>query len=259
MGPDYPHLRLEDLSIILVEAGPRILPGFKTKLSAKALTVLERMGVIVRLNTSVTAVCPNGVMVGNEWVASTNVIWAAGNKASPLLNTLAVPQDSCGRVKVQPDLTIPDEPWIFVIGDAAHCLGRHGKLLPGIAPVAMQEGRYVADLINQDLDPDQRLPFTYTDRGMLATIGRAQAVAQVGPIHTSGLLAWALWCIVHIFFLIGIRNRIRVMSEWTWYYLTFKPGARLLFEQPPNQRHTSPEEQVCDTAVENRPPSRCAA
>lgn len=259
MGPDYPHLRLEDLSIILVEAGPRILPGFKTKLSAKALTVLERMGVIVRLNTSVTAVCPNGVMVGNEWVASTNVMWAAGNKASPLLNALAVPQDSCGRVKVQPDLTIPDEPWIFVIGDAAHCLGRDGKPLPGIAPVAMQEGRYVADLINQDLDPDQRLPFTYTDRGMLATIGRAQAVAQVGPIHTSGLLAWALWCIVHIFFLIGIRNRIRVMSEWTWYYLTFKPGARLLFEQPPNQRHTSPEEQVCDTAVENRPPSRCAA
>ncbi|MDF0674983.1 MAG: NAD(P)/FAD-dependent oxidoreductase [Nitrospira sp.] len=230
MGPDYPHLRLEDLSIILVEAGLRILPGFDAKLSAKALTVLQRMGVTVKLNNPVTAVRADGVMVGDEWVASTNVIWAAGNKASPLLNTLAVPQDMCGRVKVQADLTIPDEPWIFILGDAAHCLGRDGKPLPGIAPVAMQEGRYVADLINQDLGPDQRPSFTYTDRGMLATIGRAQAVAQIGLIHASGLLAWALWCIVHIFFLIGLRNRVRVMSEWTWYYLTFKPGARLLFE-----------------------------
>jgi NADH dehydrogenase len=198
-------------------------------------------------------------MVGNEWVTSTNVIWAAGNKASPLLNTLAVPQDSCGRVKVQPDLTIPNEPWIFVIGDAAHCVGHDGKPLPGIAPVAMREGRYVADLINQDLCPDQRSPFTYTDRGMLATIGRAQAVAQIGPIHTSGLIAWTLWCIVHIFFLIGLRNRIRVMSEWTWYYLTFKPGARLLCEQPSGQRHRQTEDHVGETDVENRPPSRRAA
>lgn len=120
-------------------AGPRILSGFDIKLSTKALTVLERMGVTVKLNHPVTAVRPDGVMVGNEWVPSTNVIWVAGNKASPLLNTLAVPQDSCGRVKVQPDLTIPNEPWIFVIGDAAHCLGRDDKPLPGIAPVAMRE------------------------------------------------------------------------------------------------------------------------
>ncbi|WHZ29795.1 MAG: NADH dehydrogenase [Nitrospira sp.] len=155
--------------------------------------------------------------------------------------------------------TIPEEPWIFVIGDAAHCLGRDGKPLPGIAPVAMREGRYVADLLNQDLDPDQRPSFTYTDRGMLATIGRAQAVAQIGPIHTSGPLAWALWCIVHIFFLIGLRNRIRVMSEWTWYYLTFKPGARLLFEQPSGQRDMPIKDHVRDIAVENRSSSRRAA
>lgn len=259
MGPDYPHLRLEDLAIILVEAGPRILPGFDAKLSVKALTVLEHMGVTVKLNNPVTAVRADGVMVGNEWVASTNVIWAAGNKASSLLNTLAVPQDSCSRVKVQPDLTIPDEPWIFVIGDAAHCLGRDGKPLPGIAPVAMREGRYVADLINQNVGSDQRSPFTYTDRGMLATIGRAQAVAQIGPIHTSGPLAWALWCIVHIFFLIGLRNRIRVMSEWTWYYLTFKPGARLLCEQPSDQRHLPTKDCVREAAVQNGPSSRRAA
>ncbi len=258
MGPDYPHLRLDDLSIVLVEAGPRVLPGFDAKLSAKALTALHRMGVTVKLNNPVSAVRPDGVMVGTEWVQSANVIWAAGNKASPLLNSLKVPQDSCGRVKVRADLTIPEEPWIFVIGDAAHCLGRDGKPLPGIAPVAMREGRYIAGLINEELLPEQRPPFTYTDRGMLATIGRAQAVAQIGPIHASGPLAWALWCIVHIFFLIGLRNRIRVMSEWTWYYLTFKPGARLLFEQPPGPRHMSSTDAERER-VEDRPPSRRAA
>jgi len=259
MGPDYPHLRLEDLSIILVEAGPRVLPGFDPALSAKALTALERMGVTVKLNNPVSAVRADGVMVGPEWIPSSNVLWAAGNKASPLLNTLAVPQDANGRVKVRADLTIPDEPWIFVIGDAAHCLDREGKPLPGIAPVAMREGEYVSRLINQNLPPEQRSPFKYTDRGMLATIGRAQAVAQVGPIHASGLFAWVFWCIVHVFFLIGLRNRVRVMSEWTWYYLTFKPGARLLFEQPAGRLPCSSTQQRLETTVEDRGPSRRAA
>ena len=259
MGPDYPHLHLEDLSIVLVEAGSRVLPGFDPKLSAKALTVLQRMGVTVKLNNPVSAVRSDGVMVGNEWVPSANVIWAAGNKASPLLNTLAVPQDSCGRVKVRSDLTIPDDPWIFIVGDAAHCLDRHGKPLPGIAPVAMKEGQYVATVINEDLKPEQRPPFAYTDRGMLATIGRAQAVAQIGSFHASGLVAWTLWCIVHIFFLIGLRNRIRVMSEWTWYYLTFKPGARLLCEQPGTQHGASCTDPAHEQTTEDRPPVRRAA
>jgi NADH:ubiquinone reductase (H+-translocating) len=259
MGPDYPHLRLEDLSIVLVEAGSRVLPGFDPTLSAKALTVLQRMGVTVKLNSPVSAVRSDGVMVGTEWVPSANVIWAAGNKASPLLNTMAVPQDSCGRVKVRPDLTIPEDPWIFIVGDAAHCLDRDGKPLPGIAPVAMKEGQYVAQVINEDLKPEQRPPFTYTDRGMLATIGRAQAVAQIGPFHASGFVAWTLWCIVHIFFLIGLRNRIRVMSEWTWYYLTFKPGARLLCEQPSTQDRVASTEHVHKQTAEHPPPVRRAA
>jgi NADH dehydrogenase len=233
MGPDYPHLRLDDLSILLVEAGPRILPGFAPILSAKAATALSDKGVTVKLNSPVQAIRADGVMIGQEWVPSANVMWAAGNKASPLLDTLQVEQDSNGRVKVRPDLTILGEPWIFVIGDAAHCLGPSGRPLPGIAPVAMQQGRYVAYLIDQDLGAERRPPFTYVDRGMLATIGRAQAVAQFGSIHVSGLVAWLLWCVVHIFFLIGLRNRFRVMSEWVWYYLTFKPGARLIFERPP--------------------------
>ena len=237
MGPDFPHLRLDDLSVILVEAGPRVLPGFDAELSAKAAAALTRMGVMIKFKSPVSAVHADGVRIGEEWIPSTNVIWAAGNRASPLLNTLSSPQDSFGRIKVRPDLTIPDDPWIFVIGDAAHCVGHDERPLLAVAPVAMQQARYVADLIGRDVAPDQRPRFVYADRGMLATIGRAQAIAQFGSIHTSGLFAWLLWCVVHIFFLIGFRNRFRVMSEWIWYYLTFKPGARLIFERPAPARN----------------------
>jgi NADH dehydrogenase len=229
MGKDFPTLSPEALSVILVEAGPRILSGFDPELSAKAAQALVRMGVTIKLHRLVNAIHDNMVRVGEESIPSRNIIWAAGNKASPLLTSLSSPQDTYGRIKVCSDLTIPDDPWIFVIGDAAHCLERDGKPLPGIAPVAIQQGRYVADLIARTLDPERRTPFVYHNRGMLATIGRAQAVAQVGRFHFSGLLAWLIWCFVHILFLIGLRNRARVMLEWVWYYVTFKPGAALLF------------------------------
>jgi NADH:ubiquinone reductase (H+-translocating) len=232
MGPDFPTLRLEDLCILLVEGGPRILPGFSADLSAKAEAALSRMGVTIRLNSLVSGVQKDGVMIDQEFVPSAGIIWAAGNKASPLLETLGTAQDGTGRVKVGSDLTIPGEPWVFVLGDAANCPGEDGKPLPGLAPVAIQQGRYVADVIQHDTPRAERRPFVYVDRGMLATIGRAKAVAQIGRLHVSGLFAWLLWCIVHIFFLIGVRSRFRVMSEWLWYYVTFKPGARLLFEQP---------------------------
>ena len=237
LGPDFPRLRLDDLYILLVEGGPRILPGFSPDLSAKAEAALVRMGVTIRVNSLVSAVREDGVMIGKEFVPSAGIIWAAGNKASPLLKTLGVPQDEAGRVKVGRDLTIPGEPWIFVLGDAANCAGEDGQPLPGLAPVAIQQGRYVADVIEHGKAPSDRRPFVYLDRGMLATIGRAKAVAQIGRLHVSGLFAWLLWCIVHIFFLIGVRSRIRVMSEWIWYYVTFKPGARLLFEQPARHQH----------------------
>lgn len=259
MGPDYPHLRRGDLSIILVEASSRILPGFHPILSAKARASLEQMGVTVILNKFVTAVRPDGVMVGDEWVASTNVIWAAGTKASPLLNTLGADQDPRGRVKVQPDLTISGDPWIFVIGDAAHCLDRDGIPLPEIASVARSEGRYVARLINEELSPAHRVPFSYQDRGMLVTIGRSNAVAQIGPLRTSGLIAWSLWCVVHILFLIGLRKRVRVISEWAWYYLTVEPGARLLFTQAAVGHNTLSSDQTGDVPREDRNVLRCAA
>jgi NADH dehydrogenase len=239
MGPDFPTLYLDDLVILLVEAGSRILPGFALDLSAKAASALEHMGVTVRLNSMVKEVRADGVMIGDEFISSTNVLWAAGNKASPLLASLGVPLDGAGRVKVQPDLTIPGDPWIFVLGDASHCVGQDGNPLPGLAPVAIQQGRYVGTILREDLAPADRRPFEYADRGILATIGRAQAVAQFGSFHLSGLMAWLLWCVVHIFFLIGFRNRARVMSEWMWYYLTFKPGARLIYEPHASSHDTS--------------------
>lgn len=229
LGPDFPSLRLNDLAIVLVEAGPRILSGFSPMLSARAARTLERMGVTIRVNSPVTDIRPDGLTIGTEFIRASNVLWAAGNKASPLLDSLGVPQDGSGRVKVRPDLTIPGDPEIFVIGDAAHCPGPDGNPLPALAPVAMQQGRYVARLIRQDTAPHARPPFRYADRGMLSTIGRAQAVAQLGPFHFAGFFAWLLWCVVHIFFLIGFRNRVRVMLEWMWYYVTFKPGARVIY------------------------------
>jgi NADH dehydrogenase len=243
MGPDFPNLRLDDLAILLVEGGSFILPGFSPDLSAKAATALKRMGVTIKLKSPVSEIRADGVMIGSEFVRSSNIIWAAGNKASPLLTSLAVPQDGSGRVNVQRDLTIPGDSWIFVIGDAAHCAGSDGNPLPGLAPVAVQQGHYVAMLIREETAPDQRRPFVYADQGMLATIGRAQAVAQIGRLRLSGLAAWLLWCVIHIFLLIEFRSRVRVMSEWMWYYLTFKPGARIIYtlqRQSGEEERTSP-------------------
>ena len=233
MAPDFPALRWDDVHILLVEAGERILPGFYPSLSTKAAVALERMGVTVLLKTMVGDVRDSGVMVGDQFIESAHVIWAAGNRASPLTTCLACPLDAAGRALVQSDLSIPGDPWIFVIGDAAHCVDKDGQPLPGLAPVAMQQGRYVASLIRRRQEPGQRRPFAYADRGQLATIGRAKAVAQLGPLRFSGLPAWLLWCLVHIFFLISVRNRFRVMSEWIWFYLTFKPGARLIYGNEP--------------------------
>ena len=247
MGPDFPNLRLGDLAILLVEGGSRILPGFDPDLSAKAATALERKGVTIKLNSLVSDIRADGLVIGSEFVQSTNIIWAAGSKASPLLTSLGVPQDESGRIRVQGDLTIPGDPWIFVIGDAAHYAGPGGDPLPGVAPVAVQQGRYVAMLIRGKTAQDLRRPFVYADRGMLTTIGRGQAVAQFGLLRLSGLPAWLVWCVVHIFLLIEFRSRVRVMSEWVWYYLTFKPGARIIYTL---QRQSGEEE--------NTPPSRSA-
>lgn len=188
LGPDFPRLRLDDLAILLVEAGPRLLSGFSPALSTHAADALRRMGVTIKLNSPVTDIRPDGLTIGTEFIPTTNAIWAAGNTASPLLASLGVSQDRSGRIRVLPDLTIPGDPDIFVIGDAAFSVDARGGPLPALAPVAMQQGRYVARLIRQGVPPAQRKPFVYADRGMLATIGRAQAVAQLGSFHFAGFL-----------------------------------------------------------------------
>ncbi len=226
--PDFPGIKPADIRLVLLEAGDRILPGFDPTLSAGAHTVLEKLGVDVRLQTRVTDVTEHGVYAGGEMIETVNIIWAAGNEAAPLLRSIGAPLDQQGRVYVGRDLSIPGDERLFVIGDAAHALDAKGQALPALATVAMQQGRYVACLIGKNIPPLARPPFVYRDRGMLATIGKAHAVAQIGPVRTIGLIAWLLWSLVHIFFLIGFRNRLRVMFEWAWYYVTRRPGARLI-------------------------------
>lgn len=229
--PDFPSIHASDIHVVLIEAGHRILMAFDESLATKAEAVLKNLGVEVRLNTRVTDVKEDGVYAGGQCIETANVIWAAGNEAAPVVQTLGVPLDRQGRASVGPDLSIPGDPSIFVIGDAARVLGADGQPLPALAPVAIQQGRYVADLIADRVPFGSRSPFVYRDRGMLATIGKAHAIAQIGRLRTVGVLAWLLWSVVHIFFLIGFRNRLRVMFEWAWYYLTRRPGARLIIGQ----------------------------
>ena len=169
--------------------------------------------------------------MGTSWIGAKTVIWAAGVAASPLARSLGVPLDRAGRVLVRPNLTVPGHENVYVIGDLAH-LDQDGQPVPGIAPAAMQEGWHTAKNVLRAVRGQERLPFRYRDKGMLATIGRGAAVAHIGPLRASGYLAWLLWLFVHIFFLIGFRNRLIVMIQWAWLYMTFDRGARLITEVP---------------------------
>ena len=185
------------------------------------------MGVQVLLNTPVKDITDEGVQLEDQFIETPNVIWAAGTAASPLLQCLGEDLDKAGRVKVQADLSISDNPNIFVIGDAAYFEDKDSNPLPGVAPVALQQGKYVGELINDEQKGKARSNFKYLDKGMMATIGRAKAIANIRGIKVSGFIAWLMWGFIHIFFLIGFRNRFRVFAEWIWHYLTFKRGVRL--------------------------------
>lgn len=218
----------ERTRIILLEGGPRVLPAYTPDLSESAQKQLQKLGVEVRTSTMVTKVEAGAVWVGEERIPAAVILWAAGVRASELGRQLGVPVDRAGRVPVNSDLSIPQHPEVFVIGDLAAFKDEHGNMLPGVAPVAMQEGRAVAKTIARDLHHQPRKHFHYIDKGSLATIGRAAAVAQFGGLHISGFLAWLGWLFVHIFFLIGFRNRIIVMIRWAWSYFTYERGARLI-------------------------------
>lgn len=231
MMRDYTSFSKNETRIFLVEAGERILNGYPEHLSEKARETLEEMGVRVLLNTPVTEIGENRVHFGEGAIDTPNIIWAAGVAASPLLDSLDAKRDRTGRVHVNPDLTLPGHPEIFVVGDAAHLEEEDGEPLPALAPVAMQQGSYVGRILSKQIPPAERTPFHYRDKGTMATIGRAKAVADIRGFTFSGFPAWLLWSFVHILFLIGFRNRFRVFIEWVWYYFTFKRGVRLITDR----------------------------
>ncbi len=228
--------------IHLIEGGPRVLPAYPEDLSRSALEQLQRLGVEVVTSAMVTMVEAGALYMGETRLEAAVILWAAGVAASPLGKALGVPTDRAGRVLVNPDLSLPGHPEVFVIGDLAALKDASGKVLPGVAPVAILEGRFVAKLLRREIRqemkpvaastigtaPSPRRPFHYFDKGNLATIGRAAAVAEFGKIHISGFMAWLTWLFVHIFFLIGFRNRVLVIIQWAWSYFTYERGARLI-------------------------------
>jgi NADH:quinone reductase (non-electrogenic) len=214
--------------IILLEGGPRILASFPEPLSERADEALTRIGVEVRTGAMVTRVTPDAVWLGGEPIRTRTVLWAAGVAASPLTRSLGVPLDRAGRVQVERDLSIPGHPEAFAIGDMATLPDEHGQPLPGLAPVAIQQGRRVAANVLHRLAGEPTQPFHYRDKGTMATIGRAAAVAVIGPLRLSGLPAWLAWLFVHIMFLIGFRNRFLVLFQWAWAYVSWQRGARLI-------------------------------
>ena len=228
LARDFRSIDPRQTRVMLVEAGPRILPSFDPKLAARAMRDLESLGVQVWTSARVTDVNAAGVVVGKEQIASSTVLWAAGVRAADVGKTLGVPVDEVGRVIVAADLTIPGHPEVFVAGDLARCAGENGKPLPGVALVAMQQGIYVVEQIRNDLNGRQRPPFRYRNLGQLATIGRSRAICEIFGLKLSGWIAWWVWLLVHIYRLSGFRNRIIVLIQWAWSYMTFTRGARLI-------------------------------
>lgn len=228
MLKDYKRININKTKIFLVEAGPQLLPGFAPKLSKAAIRDLKKLGVDIILNKKVTQISEEGVQIEDHFLPTKNVIWAAGNQASKMLKSLEVPLDRLGRVIVENDLSIPQHPNIFVIGDAACVMDKEGKSVPAIAPAAIQEGKYVANIIKKRIPKEKRIPFVYFDKGMMATIGRGKAVASVGPLTISGFPAWVIWGLIHILYLVGFKNRFFVVFQWLYFYITEKRAARLI-------------------------------
>ena len=228
MVQDFRSIRPQDARIILVEAGTRILPFMPESLSLKAERALKRLGVEIVKNSPVTSVHQGMVMAGTQTIQAGTVLWAAGVEPSPVARSLGVPLDDVGRVPVNPDLSIPGHPEVFVIGDLAAFVDETGKLLPGLAAVAVQQGRHVARNILRMCNGLPSEPFHYVDLGTMATIGRAAAVVNFNWIMLSGFLAWVIWIFVHILLLIGFRNRFVVLFDWAWSYLSFQRSARLI-------------------------------
>jgi len=228
LASDFREIDPKQTRVLLLEAGPRLLSNFPESLSRYTARVLERMGVEVRLGTPVTACDPEGIVLGNERIPAATILWAAGVSASPAAAWLGLESDRAGRLPVGSSLTAPGHDNIYVIGDTAQVRGADGAPLPGIAPVAKQQGAHVARSIVAHSAGQPYRPFIYRDRGLLATIGRKSAVITYRKLQLRGWLAWWLWGAAHIYFLVSMRNRMIVMTQWLWSYLRFERGARLI-------------------------------
>ena len=235
LARDFRHFDPSSAKIVLLEAGPSVLATFPEPLRESARHDLERLGVQVRTGAAVTGVASGRVEIGNEAIPADTVIWAAGVAASPLGATLGVPLDRAGRVLVQPDLSIPGHPKVYVIGDLASLRGEDGKPLPGVAQVAIQMGRHAAGNIVRAIDKQPYRPFRYRDLGNMATIGRASAVADFGWMRLHGYIGWLAWLFVHILNLIGFRSRLVVMVQWAWAYFSYQRAIRLITGVAPGQ------------------------
>ena len=227
MPQEFRAINTRSARILLLEGGPRVLPSYTPDLSAKAQQQLEKLGVEVRTNALVTRIEEHTVHIGDEAIDASNTFWAAGVAASPLGAALGAPTDRAGRVLVEDDCSIPNHPEVFVIGDLAHKV-QDGKLLPGVCQTAMQMGTHVAKQIRAELNQKPRTGFRYNDRGNMATIGRAAAVADIKNFRFGGFFAWIIWVFLHIAYLIGFRNRLQVMLQWAWAYVTYQRGVRLI-------------------------------
>jgi NADH dehydrogenase len=226
--PDFRNIDASMTKVYMVEALPNILSSYPEKLSKRALEDLTKLQVAVILNDKVTEINENGVKIGNRFIETKNVFWAAGNQVLPLIKKLDTETDKIGRAIVCDDLSIKGGTNTFIIGDAAAVKNERGEVLPAIAPVAIQQGKYVAEIISKDLMGKPHKKFKYNDRGTMATIGKAKAVAVIKGFKLSGLIAWLAWSLIHVLFLISFRNKLRVMSEWIWHYVTNRPGIRLI-------------------------------
>jgi NADH dehydrogenase len=233
LSREFQHIDPSHARIILIEGVARVLPSYPEDLSAKAQQQLERLGVDVRTGARVTGIDATGVTLGHERIPARTIVWAAGVAASPLAASVGAARDRAGRVRVDPTLAVPGHDDVFVIGDLA-AVEQDGHLVPGVAPAAIQMGRHVARQIRRALAGQPRQPFRYRDKGSFATIGRGKAVGElVGGVKLSGFLAWVAWLAIHIFFLIGFRNRVLVLFQWAYSYVTFRRGARLITGAPP--------------------------
>jgi NADH dehydrogenase len=237
---DFRNFDPSDARILLLEAGSRVLSAYPESLSRKAKRQLERLGVEVRLDTVVTEIDSQGVTVGEDRIQARTVVWAAGVAASPIGASLGAPLDRSGRVMVNPDLTLPGYANVFVVGDLAH-LEKDGSLIPGIAPAAIQQGKHAARNVGRAIQGSPLESFHYKDRGSMATLGRKSAVAELGGVRLSGFTAWLSWLFIHIFFLIGYRNRLVVLFEWSKSYLTFQRSARLILHDIESDRQDGAE------------------